>query len=470
MGLSGSLNLSAKEITIPTPKFSVKMVNNGTAVKITISKTKDADGFEISWKYNGNPYAKSLYKLYDKVYWYGPYANMTSYDPEYVEYPVFYYDDYFNDSVVTNPYNLEKNGKAKRTVTIKNLQPGKYEFVVRSWNNTKFGTKVFSKYGKYKTIELSGVKNKNGYKSSYDFSKVKKGDVIKFGAYEQDRDYTNGKEPIEWIVLEKTKKQLFVVSKYVLEDLPYFKDEIDSYEKVTWENCTLRKWLNNAFFDNAFNKSEQSMIKATKIDNYDNVLTGTSGGKDTKDKIFLLSQLDIINPDYGFSEKYDDRDKGRLCTLYWLGSRLTEDEYRQKLINEQYDKLYNKYYEETYNELRSQVLDDSCINISDEEYGYEPVFDWDTEDPQYEPYIQREINSRLDDEIEKKINKDIEAMVKQELENKNIIKTRTNHEWGLRTPSENYTFCSVNTTGSLTNRYINYDRCGIRPAMYISIK
>ena len=39
---------------------------------------------------------------------------------------------------------------------------------------------------------------------------AKIGDVVTFGTYEQDNDNTNGKEPIEWIILNKTEKNAFL--------------------------------------------------------------------------------------------------------------------------------------------------------------------------------------------------------------------------------------------------------------------
>ena len=43
------------------------------------------------------------------------------------------------------------------------------------------------------------------------------GDSIVFGAYEQDDDESNGKEPIEWLVLEKKNNRLLVISRYALD-------------------------------------------------------------------------------------------------------------------------------------------------------------------------------------------------------------------------------------------------------------
>lgn len=290
-GLFDNVQTDAKEISIATPKVSTKLISKKTGVKITIGKTKDADGYEVS--ISGTP-ANSEYCDYFKYKESDDYVYMTT-----------------GFSTV-----IEKNGKAKRSLTYKDLQPGTYKVKVRSWNNKKYGTKTYSEWSKEKTFTLKEAAT-SGYSTSYDFSKVKKGDVVKFGAYEQDLNYTNGKEAIEWIVIEKTKKSVLLLSKYALDRLPYNKE----YTSVTWETCSLRKWLNNDFVKSAFNKTEQGMIKTTTIENFDNAVYKTAGGNDTKDKVFLLSQLEMINSDFGFSENYDDYDMNRRCALAWYKNK-----------------------------------------------------------------------------------------------------------------------------------------------------
>ena len=164
--------------------------------------------------------------------------------------------------------------------TINNCFPaGTYKIRVRSYDESH----ILSEFSAEKTVKIKAAAN--GYKKKYDFSKVKAGDIIKFGSFEQDNDFTNGKEPIEWVVLAKGKKTMLVISKNTLTNLPYNTER----KEITWENCTLRKWLNESFYTNAFNKQEKKKIKATTIENQDNPKYGIEGGKDTKDKIFLPS-------------------------------------------------------------------------------------------------------------------------------------------------------------------------------------
>lgn len=112
------------------------------------------------------------------------------------------------------------------------------------------------------------------------------GDIITFGTYEQDNKTANGKEEIEWKVLEKDENgKMFIVSRYAL-DCRHYHSKI---EQVTWETSDIRSWLNNDFYSTAFTKSERAKIKTTTLENRDNTDYNTDGGNDTKDKVFLLS-------------------------------------------------------------------------------------------------------------------------------------------------------------------------------------
>lgn len=127
------------------------------------------------------------------------------------------------------------------------------------------------------------------------------GEYIKFGQYEQDNDESNGKEDIEWLVLDKQDGKILVLSKYALDCKPYHEERKD----ITWEKCTLRTWLNNDFVNTAFSEDEKSNIATVKIVNNDNQYFNTNGGNDTQDKVFLLS-IDEV-------KKYFSSGEERIC-------------------------------------------------------------------------------------------------------------------------------------------------------------
>lgn len=115
------------------------------------------------------------------------------------------------------------------------------------------------------------------------------GDIITFGSYEQDNDTSNGKEEIEWVVLDTDGDKTLVISRYALDAKPYNNAKAD----VTWETCTLREWLNEEFLKKAFSSEEQEQIISSELTNPDNGDYGTNGGNDTVDKVFLLSIDDV---------------------------------------------------------------------------------------------------------------------------------------------------------------------------------
>ncbi len=109
------------------------------------------------------------------------------------------------------------------------------------------------------------------------------GDTFRFGQYPQG---ANGKvQPIEWRVLTVENGRALVISEKLLDCVKYNEVKTD----VTWETCTLRKWMNGEFLNKAFSSSEQSKIATVTNQNPDNPEYGTQGGRATQDRIFVLS-------------------------------------------------------------------------------------------------------------------------------------------------------------------------------------
>ena len=116
-------------------------------------------------------------------------------------------------------------------------------------------------------------------------AKAKPGDTVFFGAYEQDNNTSNGKEDIAWLVLEVKDGKALVVSKYALDCKQYNTSNTD----VTWETCTLRKWLNNDFINAAFSSYEKAMIPTVTVSADKNPDYSANPGNATQDQVFLLS-------------------------------------------------------------------------------------------------------------------------------------------------------------------------------------
>lgn len=69
-------------------------------------------------------------------------------------------------------------------------------------------------------------------------------------------------------------------------------------------NSEIRAWLNNEFYNKAFNTLQQEIILTTNVDN-SAASTGYSTNQyacaNTNDKIFLPSYAEMLNTSYGFS-------------------------------------------------------------------------------------------------------------------------------------------------------------------------
>ena len=131
------------------------------------------------------------------------------------------------------------------------------------------------------------------------------GDIVTFGHYEQDNDRDNGKEPIEWRVLDINEEgQLLLLSDKALDVQRYN----TTYISITWEKSTIRSWLNGYeasyntvgkdytaenFIDAAFTAEEKAKIVISDVPAHKNPsYYSTSPGNPTTDKIFLLSVVE----------------------------------------------------------------------------------------------------------------------------------------------------------------------------------
>ena len=156
--------------------------------------------------------------------------------------------------------------------------------------------------------------SKNEVKFSEKIKALQINDMLEFGNFEQDGDETNGKEPVNWIVLDKQQNKILVISEKVLDLRKYNSEEI---KNTTWEVSTLREWLNSEFLDACFTKDEQIKIPSTFI-------TGETSDKKTShnptyDKVFILSLLE--------AEQYFTSDDVKISALTQYAESKKSDYY-----------------------------------------------------------------------------------------------------------------------------------------------
>ena len=133
-------------------------------------------------------------------------------------------------------------------------------------------------------------------------------------------------EPIVWWVLSNEDGRLLLLSEKALDAHEYHltnapMDEWED-EESTWENSTMRKWLNgdegiygdSGFINRAFSEEEQVAIMDTEVLNKVIKAEGIRGGNDTTDKIFLLSVAEVTTNAYGFAQDVEDSETRRAET------------------------------------------------------------------------------------------------------------------------------------------------------------
>ncbi|MDR1806217.1 MAG: DUF6273 domain-containing protein [Clostridium sp.] len=110
----------------------------------------------------------------------------------------------------------------------------------------------------------------------------------------------------EWLVLTEQGDKALIITKDCLE----LRDFNNVQEAVSWEDSSLRQYLNESFYKNAFSDAERKKIILTTNANaavtFDNG-SSSVGGNATQDYVFLLS--------YAEAEKYFTNDASRIAAL-----------------------------------------------------------------------------------------------------------------------------------------------------------
>ena len=106
--------------------------------------------------------------------------------------------------------------------------------------------------------------------------------IIYFGKYPQH--INQEKEPIEWLIIDEDDDCMLLLSKYVIDAMPFDHRSMI----VSWKESEIRRWLNNEFLS-SFSNEEKARIITNEVRCDNNPVFLVDGGEDTQDKVFLLS-------------------------------------------------------------------------------------------------------------------------------------------------------------------------------------
>ncbi len=140
-------------------------------------------------------------------------------------------------------------------------------------------------------------------------------------------------QPLRWRILDVRDGKALLLADRMPDSVPFHAADAG----ITWDRSTLRSWLNGlgaqandlekdytgaGFIDRAFTAAEREAILPVPVQNLPNQDYGTSGGPDTEDRIFILSNAEVFEGEnagrYGFNpgRDFDDPARRFTSTLY----------------------------------------------------------------------------------------------------------------------------------------------------------
>lgn len=209
-----------------------------------------------------------------------------------------------------------------------------YETKYESVNSSEFQAIASASYNENGDATVNGVKYRRLKGEDVTYTSVSQDGTT---VYNWNHSYVNWHyfkyEPIKWYVLNKNENEALILSARALDDQRYN----INYTSVTWENSSMRSWLNGYkqsvnqpqidyskenFICTAFSTVEKNAINITNVVNDNNINYKTDGGNNTWDRIFLLSESEVYNTEiamkYGFVKDYNIHDEARksYCSTY----------------------------------------------------------------------------------------------------------------------------------------------------------
>ena len=197
---------------------------------------------------------------------------------------------------------------------------------------------VQQSYMWYVDLEYNGAKYRGVYFTSYRLTSTRTKFLNVYDTYQDDNGYETGNvywfefEPILWRILTTDNGIATLLCEMAIDcQNVYIKGENMGYittmpngQKIyqnNYEYSTIRTWLNETFYNAAFNDIEKSVIQLTTVDNsprsgnpYNNENQWDTSRRpcaDTQDYVYLPSEREVTTPDYGFNTSYSNKDEER---------------------------------------------------------------------------------------------------------------------------------------------------------------
>ena len=168
-------------------------------------------------------------------------------------------------------------------------------------NYIKFGS--YPQSEKEESVTISGGADSNGYYKGSDGEK-----------YEKVNDKYYKVEPLMWRILTMRENNEALIFCETIIDQSIFDDNSSNYAE-----SVLRSFLNNGFYNKAFNAAEKKIISKTNVDNSASKTKKDAEAfacENTNDYVFAMAYKDMVNTDYGYTTNYDDPARAFIATDY----------------------------------------------------------------------------------------------------------------------------------------------------------
>ena len=186
---------------------------------------------------------------------------------------------------------------------------GKYPTAINSYNWTSYGYYIEERvtdFMWYIDLTYNGEKYRGVYFISYRPFDTKSSSST-HNSCQDDCGYSTHNiywfkyEPIKWKILSESDGKAMIVADMVLDNQQYYHTATGKtrsvYSGSVYENnyahSDVRKWLNNAFYNTAFNDLQKELIQVTAVYNSASTTKNSNNkyayDKKTNDNVFLLS-------------------------------------------------------------------------------------------------------------------------------------------------------------------------------------
>ena len=150
-----------------------------------------------------------------------------------------------------------------------------------------------------------------------------------YDTYQDDNGYNRNTvywfkfEPIKWRILSEENGKALIFAELIIDSMNYNDKGTRQIDEKTvyannYEYSTIRAWLNDNFYNAAFNTLQKALINTVEVDNsarstnpdndgtYFNEGVNSYACNNTYDNVWLLSVREISTAKYGFSESLSD--------------------------------------------------------------------------------------------------------------------------------------------------------------------